>query len=356
MKHKHLGVRICSIAAVGLVFTATGCVSSGRDTTSQSSGSSDCPWEADKSVDATVNVAWQASPTGDLVVKDKGLLEACMPNATIKWSQFASGGDVVQAFGAGSVDVGMLGSSPATIALSKPLELPIKVVWIQEVIGQAEALVVRDKSIATVADLAGKRVAVPFSSTSHYSLLQAINDAGLDPNNDVKLINLAPEAMQAAWDGGEIDAAWVWNPVLGQLEKSGTQIFSSADTAKAGKPTYDLSAATTEFMEANPTFMKQWATAQDYAVKLIADTPDDAAESIAIQMGVSPNDVSDLFSGYIYLPAEQQGSADWLGGKVGNDLIATSGFLLDQGSIEGVSADQVYQDAVDSGPANSVGE
>lgn len=90
------------------------------------------------------------------MVKDLGLLEACMPNAKIKYSNFASGGDVVQAYGAKSVDIGLMGSSPATIALSEPLNLPISVVWIHDVIGTAESLVVRDKSVS---DLKGLKAA-----------------------------------------------------------------------------------------------------------------------------------------------------------------------------------------------------
>lgn len=345
--------RLAGLGAVALLLSTTGCVSSGRSATAQAQDTK-CPWEPDTSVKTTAQIAWQASPTGDLIVKDMGLLEACMPNATIKWSQFSSGGDVVQAFGAGSVDVGMLGSSPATIALSKPLQLPIKVVWIQEVIGEAEALVVHDKSITDLKGLAGKRVAVPFSSTSHFSLLQALDSAGLVPGKDLQLVNLAPEAMAAAWNGNQIDAAWVWNPVLDQLKKTGQQIYSSADTAKAGKPTYDLSAATASFAEQNPDFMKQWAKAEDYAVKLITDDPSKAAESIAIQMGISPKDVSGLFSGYIYLPASKQATAEYLGGKVADDLVTTAKFLLSQGSIDGVSPEQAYRDGVDAGPASSV--
>ena len=58
---------------------------------------------------------------------------AFLPDATIEWSNFASGGDVVQAFGAGSLDIGLAGSSPATKALSAPLDLPVKVIWIHDV-------------------------------------------------------------------------------------------------------------------------------------------------------------------------------------------------------------------------------
>jgi taurine transport system substrate-binding protein len=352
---KFSSTKVAPLATAALVLSLTGCVESGRDaTTASAADGSDCPWEADTSVEVAVDIGWQASPTGDLVVKDQGLLEACMPNADITWSQFSSGGDVVQAFGSDSIDVGMLGSSPATIAVSQPLQIPIRVVWIQEVIGEAEALVVRDKSVKEIADLKGKRVAVTFSSTAHFSLLQALEAEGLRAGRDVELINLAPEAMLGAWDGDQIDAAWIWNPVLGELLASGTQIYSSADTAEAGKPTYDLSAATETFAEQNPEFMTQWANAQDYAVEMITEDPDQAAESIAIAMGISPNEVSDLFAGYIYLPAEEQASPEWLDGKLAEDLETTAEFLLSEGAIEGVSPQKVYQGAVDPGPAASV--
>lgn len=347
--------RALGLGTLAILLPLTGCVSSDRAESATGGAEAECPWEADDSITTSATLGWQASPTGDLVVKDLKLLEACMPNAEITWSQFASGGDVVQAFGAGSVDLGMLGSSPSTIALSQPLELPIKVVWIQEVIGEAEALVAKE-GISGLEDLKDKRVAVPFSSTAHFSLLQALDGAGLQPGRDLELINLAPEAMAAAWGGDEIDAVWVWNPVLGQLlEDGGTQVYSSKDTAEAGKPTYDLSAATTEFADANPEFMTQWAKAQDYAVQLISDDPAAASEAIAIQMGVSPNEVSDLFAGYIYLPASEQASADWLDGKVAQDLQTTAEFLLEQGSIEGVSPADAYTQGVDPGPAQSVG-
>src|SRR5215203_5269356 len=117
----------------GLALALAGCgVESGRDATT--SKETKCPWTPDKSVTASARIAYQKVPTADLVVKDLGLLKACMPNAKIKYSSFASGGDVVQAYGANSVDIGFMGSSPATIALSEPLNLPISVNWIHDVI------------------------------------------------------------------------------------------------------------------------------------------------------------------------------------------------------------------------------
>ena len=348
---------ISILAALLVAATTTGCgVESGRSSASPDGQKASCPWKADPSVTGKVRLGWQASPTPDLIVKDKGWLEACLPKATIQWSKFASGADIVQAFGAKSIDLALIGSSPATTALSKPLQLPVKVVWVQEVIGTAESLIARDSSVTGVKDLKGKSVAVPFGSTAHFSLLQALAAAGLTPGKDVKLVNLAPDAILAAWQGKQIDAAWIWNPVQSQLlDKGGKRIYSSADTAKAGKPTFDLSAATSELVSGNPAFMAQWAKAEDAAVKMIKDQPKDAADSMGIQMGSSPKDVASQFDGYTYLTAQEQAQPDYLGGKLGLDLITTADFLLSQGSIDSLAPKASYTSAVDPAPAKTVG-
>ncbi|KRB78232.1 glycine/betaine ABC transporter substrate-binding protein [Nocardioides sp. Root190] len=317
---------------------------------------SDCPWEADESVDATVRIGYQKIPNGDVVVKDQKILENCLPNATIEWSNFASGGDVVQAFGAGSLDIGLAGSSPSTRALSAPLDLPVQVIWIHDVIGEAESLVVKDKAVTDIVGLKGKTIATPFGSTAHYSLLQAIADAGEDPA-DYKLINTEPEQVAPAWANGDIDAAWIWDPTLSALkEQGGTVILSSADTAEAGKPTYDLGLGSTEFIEKNPKVLEAWAKAQDFAVEQLLDDPDKAAESVAIEVGVTTEQAKAQFAGLTYLRASDQASADWLGKKLGTDLLATAQFLLTQDGIEAVAAADVYAQGVNASVAASAGK
>lgn len=345
MKKKQVRIALAAGSAA-LAMILSGCVESGR--TAGGDDKAACPWEPDKSVRTNARIAWQKIPNGDLVVKDKRLLESCMPNADISWKNFASGGDVVQAFGSDSVDIGLMGSSPTTIALSAPLNLQVATVWIHDVIGAAESLVAREESVRTIDDLAGKTVGVPFSSTAHYSLLQAIADAGVE---DVKLVNIAPDKMPAAWQGDQIDAAWVWDPVLGKLDADGHIVMTSEDTAKAGKPTFDLGAARTDFVKKNPEFMKQWAMAQSYAVKQIKDDPEESAVSISIGTGVDPKTVKKQLPGYTYLDASEQASSQYLGGQLGKDLHATAKFLLAQGAIKSVSSPDVYAGGVDAAPA-----
>lgn len=339
-------------ALVTLALPLSAC-SLGED---EKASASDCPWEADESVDATVRIGYQKIPNGDVVVKDQKILENCLPNATIEWSNFASGGDVVQAFGAGSLDIGLAGSSPSTRALSAPLNLPVQVIWIHDVIGEAESLVVRDKAITDIAGLKGRTIATPFGSTAHYSLLQAIADAGEDPA-DYKLINTEPEQVAPAWANGDIDAAWIWDPTLSELtEQGGTVILSSADTAEAGKPTYDLGIAGTDFVKENPKVLEAWAKAQDHAVEQILTDPDKAAESVAIEVGVTTEQAKAQFAGLTYLRAADQASEAWLGKKLGADLLATAQFLLTQDGIEAVAAADVYDQGVDASVAASAGK
>ncbi len=89
-----------------------------------------------------------------------------------------------------------------------------------DVAGDNEALVARNGSgVNTIADLKGKRIGTPFASTAHYSLLAALSQNGLSAN-DVQLVDLQPQAILAAWDRGDIDAAYTWLPTLDQLRKT----------------------------------------------------------------------------------------------------------------------------------------
>lgn len=334
-------LKLAALVTVGL--TLSGCiVESGRAEQSRSiGGTTACPVEPDPTVTGTVRIGWQEIPNGDLIVKDTGLLKTCLPNVNIVWSKFASGGDVIQAFGANSLDVGLLGSAPAAKALSAPLNIDMKVIWIQDRIGAAESLVAKDPAIKTVADLRGKRIAVPFASTAHYSLLTALGTAGV---TDAQVINLAPDAIRGAWGGGQIDATYIWEPTLGQLK--GNVLTTSAQVAEQGAPTYDLEGARSDFVKNNPAFLKVWTEVQGWAANLLNTDPNKAAEHIAGQLGVPLEQVLTQVKGYAYFDRKTQADSDHLGGQLGADIRKTAEFLLQQGQVQGVGPAQHYTDGV----------
>ncbi|WP_280236739.1 taurine ABC transporter substrate-binding protein [Nocardia cyriacigeorgica] len=332
---------VCALVAAA----TAGCVESGRSDTGASNTVTACPFAPDLTITAEVRIGYQAIPNADLYVKDQGLLQVCAPNARITWSRFSSGADVVQAFGAGSIDIGTLGSSPATKALSAPLNLPVRVLWIHDVIGTSEALVVKDPSITSIEGLRGQRIATPFGSTAHYSLLAALDRAGVA--GAVNLINMQPDAIPGAWSGDQIDAAWVWDPTLSTLTAAGGKaILSSADTAAEGAPTFDLAAATTTFLEQQGPFAAVWAKAQAHAVDRLREDPGTAAVSVGAQLGIEPAVAQAQLAGYTYPTAAEQAGPRYLGGGFADDLHRTAQFLLGQGGVAAVGSRQDYGAAI----------
>jgi taurine transport system substrate-binding protein len=304
--------------------------------------------QADK---PTIRIGYQTFPSGDLIVKNNRWLEDALPNYNIKWTKFDSGADVNTAFIAKELDFGALGSSPVARGLSAPLNIPYKVAFVLDVAGDNEALVARNGSgVDTISQLRGKRIATPFASTAHYSLLAALSQNGLSAN-DVQLVDLQPQAILAAWERGDIDAAYAWLPTLDQLRKTGKDLITSRQLAEDGKPTLDLGAVRDEFADAHPDVVDAWRQQEARALTVIHDDPAAAAKAIAAEIGLSPDDVAGQLKQGVYLTPAQVASPEWLGseGKPGNiaaNLQNASQFLADQKQIPSAAPLTTFQGAI----------
>jgi len=299
-----------------------------------------------------LTIAYQAIPNGDLVVKHEGWLEKALPDTEIEWKLFDSGGSVNEAVAARSVDIGLAGSSPVSRGLSQPL--PYEVPWIHDVIGKAEALVVK-KDITSIEQLKGKKVATPLASTSHYSLLAALQDHQLTAK-DVKVIDAEPDAIAAAWSRGDIDGAYVWNPNLAKLIKDGGHVLvTSANLAKQGKTTYDLAVVTNDFADKYPEAVKTWVAQQDRAVKLYRSDPDAVATAVGAELNVSAEEVLPQLKDLIFLTAAEQAGPDYLGGGLAKNLFAAAQFNKDLAQIDKVQPEASYGAAVNATFASAVG-
>jgi taurine transport system substrate-binding protein len=299
----------------------------------------------------TIRIAYQTFPSGDLIVKNNRWLEQALPDYNIKWTKFDSGADVNTAFIAKQVDFGALGSSPVARGLSAPLNIAYSVAFILDVAGENEALVARNGSgIETVADLKGKRVATPFASTAHYSLLAALSLNGLSAS-DVQLIDLQPQAILAAWERGDIAAAYSWLPTLDQLQQNGKTLITSRELADRGKPTLDLAVVSNTFAKDNPAVVDVWRQQQARALREIKDDPAAAAKAVAAEIGLSPDDVAQQLAKTVFLTPAQLVSPEWLGtdgapGNLAANLQSASQFLAEQKQIPEPAPLSVFQNAL----------
>ncbi|MGW0160388.1 taurine ABC transporter substrate-binding protein [Mycobacterium sp. NPDC003323] len=309
---------------------------------------SDGGGDADK---PTLRIGYQTFPSGDLIVKNNRWLEEALPDFNIKWIKFDSGADVNTAFIAKELDFGALGSSPVARGLSAPLNIPYKVAFVLDVAGDNEALIVRNEAdVNTIAELRGKRIATPFASTAHYSLLAALSQNGVSPN-DVQLIDLQPQAILAAWDRGDIDAAYTWLPTLDQLRETGKDLITSRRLASDGKPTLDLGVVADEFAQAHPEVVDTWREQEARALDIIKDDPAAAARAIAAEIGLPESEVTGQLKQGVYLTPAEVGSPEWLGsegapGNIATNLQSASQFLADQKQIPGAADLKTFQDAI----------
>ena len=90
---------------------------------------------------------------------------------SIDFVKFTSGTEVINAMASGSVDISLNGSSPTAAGYSRGVDL--QVIYVYDNINDAEALVV-DDSVTAPQDLAGKTIAVPFGSTTHFHMMFAL--------------------------------------------------------------------------------------------------------------------------------------------------------------------------------------
>jgi taurine transport system substrate-binding protein len=179
------------------------------------------------------------------------------PKLEISWRKFDNGADVIAAIASGDVQIGYLGSSPLTAAIDPQVpgrNLPHRHAdRRRRSTGRARRF--RDQGPQ---DLIGKKIAVPFVSTGHYSLLAALKHWNIDPAK-VTILNLAPPAIAAAWKRGDIDATYVWDPALGVAKETGKVLITSGELAKFGAPTFDAWIVRKDFADKHPEIVKAFA-------------------------------------------------------------------------------------------------
>jgi taurine transport system substrate-binding protein len=261
----------------------------------------------------------------------------------INWRMFGGGGDVIKAMASGDVQIGEAGSSPVTAAATQGQD--IKVFYILDDIANAEVLVARNGSgIASVKDLAGKKVATPFVSTAHYQLMAALQLDGVDAKK-VNVMNMRPPEIAAAWERGDIDATFIWDPVLSKIKGNGKVIATSGEIGARGFPTFDSVIVNAKWAAANEGFMvalvKVMAKAQaDYRANL-AKWTDDSPEikAVAKWSKADAKGLSASMGLYKYLSLKEEASPTWLGGGVAKAMAKTATFLKEQGRVQEVKPD-----------------
>ena len=292
----------------------------------QSAGASEKPRE--------ITVGYLNLVNAQLVTKNLGLISKEMPGVKINYIKVGGGGDMLRAIAAKQVDFGGLGNPPTAIGVTRGL--PIQGTMVLNMLGAVEAMVVRKSAnIKSWKDLKGKTMAAPFGSTTHYLLLKALSDSGIKPSS-MKILDLRPADIAAAWARGDIDAAWYWEPNLDKAVKDGGEIFiTSGDMEKRGYPTWDVGVVMNSFAKKHPDYVTKFVKAECAGIDFWINNPTQTAAIIAEELSLPLADATRMMKGTEMVPCKKQLTSQYIGtfAKVGgfaDTLVDTSKFLVTQ--------------------------
>ncbi|WP_026896233.1 ABC transporter substrate-binding protein [Clostridiisalibacter paucivorans] len=328
---KKLFKRIASVVLLSImVVSLIACSSDSDDTNDSGESSSSLPKE--------INFGILRVPNDETLAIAEGLFDKYFTEKGIKCNfiVFDSGVDANKALASGSIDFATMGNTNSIVALSRDID--VEVVWIHEVLGEIEGLAVKNGlGIDKVQDLSGKKIATPFASTSHYILLNVLKEAGID--DKVQLLDMKTAEIVAAWERGDIQGAYTWQPSLGELLKDGEVIVSSKEMAEKGYITANVAVARKKFTNKYPDLVADFISCLTEAADMYRQNPEKAAAIVAEELGITPEDALLQMQGSTWHTREELLSEDYFGtseapGNFATIMKDTSDFLQEQESIE----------------------
>jgi ABC-type nitrate/sulfonate/bicarbonate transport system substrate-binding protein len=193
-------------------------------------------------------------------------------------SEFSSGGDMMQAFIAGKLDIADGGSGRlVTLAATRPDFFYI--IGIRQSGGDRYGLVVPANSGAkSIHELKGKKIGTVSGSGSNSTFRVYLQKNGL-AEKDFQMVNMKVQDMQAALKQNLVDAAVAWEPqvALAETGGAGKRIVSM----KGVNESPDFVLVSREFADAHPEAVARFLAAAGDEADLIRDNAAEAGQLAA---------------------------------------------------------------------------
>lgn len=255
-----------------------------------------------------------------------------------------AGSEVISAMAGGSLDMCNIGSSPMVVGYANGLKASM--VYIYKNIVDSECLVVQGNSgIATLADLKGKRIGLPFNTSVHFAAVAALKSAGLGLK-DVQLINMRSDQIASAWQRREIDASYIWVPVLPRLtEDGGKIIFKTGDLNKQNLVIFDGLLVRDEFKKTSPDLVLGFLKDYEQIARGFKQDPKEVVETMTKFLNVDEATVMRSLNTFYPVPTAEQATSRWMGkpGEKNTGVLKTlqtqAEFLLEAGQITAMPKD-----------------
>lgn len=270
------------------------------------------PADASDGKTVTVTVGYQSKTintvTAGTLLRSLGFFERALRaqgkrdgrTYKVRWQDYATGAPITAQMVAGKVDIGSMGDFPLLLnaARGKQLRAPTRLVSVTgyNLRGALNTVVTRPGSaLRSVRDLRGKKVSSSVGSASDGTLVRALRQAGLDPEQDIHKLNQQPAVGASALQSGSVDAlsqfvAW---PGLLAFQGKARALY---DGGALGLPTFHGVTVREAFATRRPAVVRAFLAAQREATRSLRAHPVDAAQRVARATGLPP-EVVYLYNG-----------------------------------------------------------
>jgi aliphatic sulfonates family ABC transporter substrate-binding protein len=215
------------------------------------------------------------------LLRSSGALDRALAarGAQARWTEFASGPELVEALRADALDLGVVGEAPPLLA--QAAQTPIIYVAAEPPAPQAEAIVVHAESpLRRVADLRGRRVVLTRGANVHFLLLRALEEAGVDAAA-VDVTFAGPAESRQMFDAHQVSAWVIWDPLLASVQHaSGARVLRDATGLATNRAFY---IGSRPFTGAHPALVDLFLAEIDK----LGRTANDNAEAVVDLLGAS---------------------------------------------------------------------
>lgn len=265
---------IAAAAAVALMLT--GCIAG--ENAGGDSGGDGGEWSAN-----TLSVDFATYNPLSLIIKEQGWLEETLgDDVEVTWTQSLGSNKANEGLRAGALDVGSTAGSAALLARANGS--PIQTIDIYTQPEWSALVTLPGSGIESVADLAGKTVAVTIGTDPYFFLLQALDEAGVDVA-DVEIQNLQHADGGAALVNGSVDAWSGLDPMMAAHElNDGVELFYR----NVDFNTYGFLNATEDFITNHADLAQVVVDAYEKARAWALENPEETAALLAEVSGIDP--------------------------------------------------------------------
>jgi NitT/TauT family transport system substrate-binding protein len=213
-----------------------------------------------------------------IIIKEQRLLERAYPGLRVDWKQLASGTPITDGIIKGDIQIGAMGTGPMLVGWARGVN------WkVIAPLDEADLwLMARDRSIRTVADLRGKRIATPTATSIQAVVLRKMADVRLNNARalDSTLLSMDhPDGMQALLSG-QIDAHFT-SPPYQWLELGRGAHIVGKSYSYFGAHSFLVTVVTQRFYDQYTAFSRRFYALVKRAIDMLNKQPGAAARILA---------------------------------------------------------------------------